>query len=62
MRLGPPGASNASSAILAADVSGYIRHVGADEEGTLGRLKAHRGELIDLKIKEDRGRDKESRS
>jgi class 3 adenylate cyclase len=30
--------------------------MGADEEGTLARLKAHRGELIDPKIKEHRGR------
>jgi adenylate cyclase len=30
--------------------------MGADEEGTLDRLKAHRRELIDPKIKEHRGR------
>ena len=31
------------TAILAADVAGYSRLMGADEEGTLARLKAHRG-------------------
>src|SRR5499427_7034311 len=44
------------AAILAADVAGYSRLMGADEEGTLGRLKAHRRELIDPKVKEHRGR------
>ena len=37
------------AAILAADVAGYSRLMGADEEGTLERLKALRGELIDPK-------------
>jgi TolB-like protein/class 3 adenylate cyclase/tetratricopeptide (TPR) repeat protein len=44
------------AAILAADVAGYSRLMGADEEGTLERLKAHRRELADAKIKEHRGR------
>jgi TolB-like protein len=44
------------AAILAADVAGYSRLVGVDEEGTLARLKAHRRELIDPKISEHRGR------
>jgi adenylate cyclase len=44
------------AAILAADVAGYSRLMGVDEEGTLERLKAHRRELIDPKIKEHRGR------
>ena len=44
------------AAILAADIAGYSRLMGADEEGTLARLKAHRRELIDPKIKEHRGR------
>jgi len=44
------------AAILAADVAGYSRLMGADEEGTLARLKAHRRELIDPKIAEHRGR------
>ena len=37
------------AAILAADVAGYSRLMGADEEGTLGRLKALRRELLDPK-------------
>ena len=44
------------AAILAADVAGYSRLMGADEEGTLERLKALRHELIDPKIAEHRGR------
>ena len=44
------------AAILAADVAGYSRLMGADEEGTLAQLKAHRKELIDPKIAEYRGR------
>ena len=44
------------AAILAADVAGYSRLMGADEEGTLERLKAHRRQLIDPKIAEHRGR------
>src|ERR1700674_2756610 len=43
-------------AILAADVAGYSRLMGSDEEGTLARLKAHRKEVIDPKIAEYRGR------
>jgi TolB-like protein len=44
------------AAILAADVAGYSRLMGIDEEGTLAALKAHRRELIDPKIAEHRGR------
>src|ERR1700752_3019806 len=44
------------AAILAADVAGYSRLMGADEEGTHERLKALRRELADHKIKEHRGR------
>ena len=33
------------TAILAADIAGYSRLMGADEEGTLAQLKAHRREL-----------------
>jgi class 3 adenylate cyclase len=44
------------AAILAADVAGYSRLMGSDEEGTLARLKALRRELADPKIKEHRGR------
>jgi hypothetical protein len=42
--------------ILAADVAGYSRLIGADEEGTLNRLRSIRAELIDPKITEHRGR------
>src|SRR5215469_5149802 len=38
------------AAILAADVAGYSRLMGADEEGTLERLKALRRELADPRI------------
>src|ERR1700724_3579104 len=44
------------AAILAADVAGYSRLMGADEEGTLERLKALRRELFDPKIAEHKGR------
>jgi adenylate cyclase len=44
------------AAILAADVAGYSRLMGADEEGTLARLKALRAELIDPSIAEHHGR------
>jgi adenylate cyclase len=44
------------TAILAADVVGYSRLMGADEEGTHERLKAHLRELVDPKIKEHHGR------
>src|SRR5689334_8145777 len=44
------------AAILAADVAGYSRLVGLDEEGTLARLRALRRELIDPAIAEHRGR------
>src|SRR5499427_10797548 len=44
------------AAILAADVAGYSRLMGADEEGTHDRLKAHLGELVNPKIREHRGR------
>src|SRR5467141_595414 len=44
------------AAILAADVTGYSRLIEADEEGTLGRLKALRAELIDPKIAGHKGR------
>ena len=44
------------AAIFAADVAGYSLLMGADEEGTLERLRAHRRELIDSKIAEHQGR------
>ena len=44
------------AAILAADVAGYSRLMGADEEGTHERLKAHLRQVVDPKIAEHRGR------
>jgi adenylate cyclase len=44
------------AAILAADVAGYSRLMGADEEGTHERLRAHLRELVDPKIMEHHGR------
>jgi TolB-like protein len=44
------------AAILAADVAGYSRLMGADEEDTHERLKAHLAQLLDPKIREHRGR------
>jgi adenylate cyclase len=44
------------AAILAADVAGYSRLMGADEEGTLEALKSHRRELIDPLIAQHQGR------
>jgi adenylate cyclase len=43
------------AAILAADVAGYSRLMGADEEGTHERVKAHLAELVEPKIKEHKG-------
>ena len=44
------------AAVLAADVAGYSRLMGADEEGTLARLKAVRKTLVDPTIASHRGR------
>jgi len=44
------------AAILAADVAGYSRLIGSDEEGTLNRLRSIREEIIDPKVTEHRGR------
>src|SRR5215472_8623181 len=44
------------AAILAADVAGYSRLMGADEEGTHERVKAHLAQLVEPKIAEHRGR------
>jgi len=44
------------AAILAADVAGYSRLMGADEEGTYERLKAHLQQLVNPKIEEHHGR------
>jgi class 3 adenylate cyclase len=44
------------AAILAADVVGYSRLMGADEQGTLNRLRIIRAEIIDPSIAQNRGR------
>ena len=44
------------AAILAADVAGYSRLMGVDEEGTHERLQGHLRELVNPKIAEHRGR------
>jgi class 3 adenylate cyclase len=44
------------AAILAADIASHSRLMGADEEGTHERVKAHFRQLFDPKIKEHRGR------
>jgi TolB-like protein/class 3 adenylate cyclase len=44
------------AAVLAADVAGYSRLMGSDEEGTLDRLKAVRKALVDPTIAKHRGR------
>jgi adenylate cyclase len=53
---GQPKVERRLAAILAADVVGYCRLMGMDEEETHARLKAHRRELIDPKIAEHHGR------
>jgi adenylate cyclase len=50
------GVERKLAAILAADVVGYSRLMGADEEGTLARLKAYSREVIEPKIADNRGR------
>ena len=44
------------SAIYASDVVGYSRLMGADEEGTLARLNAHRREFLEPTVAQNRGR------
>jgi adenylate cyclase len=44
------------AAVLAADVAGYSRLMGVDEEGTLGRLKAIRNNIVDPAVTFHRGR------
>ena len=44
------------AAILAADVAGYSRLMGANEEGTLARFNTHRHELLEPTIAQHRGR------
>ena len=44
------------TAILVADIAGYSRLMGRDEEGTLAQLKVLRKSLVDPKIEQHRGR------
>ena len=44
------------AAIFAGDIAGYSRLMGADEEGTLSRLNAHRREFLEPKVADHRGR------
>src|SRR5215471_4175265 len=53
---GPARVERRLAAILAADVAGYSRLIGADEEGPLSRLRAIRTEVIDPAIAAHRGR------
>jgi adenylate cyclase len=53
---GPARVERRLAAILAADVAGYSRLMGADEEGTHERLKAHLAQLVEPKINQHRGR------
>src|SRR6516225_1381176 len=55
-RLGQMSQTRRLAAILAADVAGYSRLMGADEEGTHERLRSHLRDLVDPKIKDHRGR------
>ena len=50
------GTQRRLAAIVAADVVGYSRLMGADEAGTLAALRNHRAELIDPMIAEHGGR------
>lgn len=54
--LGSKRAVRRLAAILVADVAGYSRMMGADEEGTLARLKTLRRALVDPTLIEHRGR------
>ena len=54
--LGPAASTRRLAAILAADVAGYSRLMGADEEDTHERLRAHLRQFIGPKIREHKGR------
>jgi adenylate cyclase len=54
--LAPERVERRLAAVLAADVAGYSRLMGIDEEGTLARLKAARSTLVDPAIASHRGR------
>jgi len=53
---GPARVERRLAALVAADVAGYSRLIEADEEGTLGRLRVLRAEIIDPKIADHKGR------
>jgi adenylate cyclase len=53
---GPAAVERRLAAILAADFVGYSRLMEVDEEGTHGRLLAHRREVIEPSIRQHRGR------
>jgi adenylate cyclase len=55
-RFGHGSVERRLAAILAADVAGYSRLMGADEEGKHLRLKAHFGQLVYPKINTHGGR------
>ncbi|HWI25900.1 MAG TPA: SUMF1/EgtB/PvdO family nonheme iron enzyme [Stellaceae bacterium] len=51
-----PGRPRRLATILAADIAGYSRLVGLDEEGTLFRVRRHRRELIEPSVADHHGR------
>jgi class 3 adenylate cyclase len=52
----PEGAPRRLAAIVAADIAGYSRLMGVDEEGTHARVKRHRREIIEPTISEHHGK------
>jgi formylglycine-generating enzyme required for sulfatase activity/class 3 adenylate cyclase len=56
MSSGDEESSRKLATILAADIAGYSKHVGSDEEGTLARVRRQRREIMDPTVKEHRGR------
>ena len=52
----PEGLARRLAAIVAADIAGYSRLIGMDEEGTLARVKRQRREIIEPTISEHHGR------
>src|SRR6516162_5580283 len=54
--MNPDRAQRRLAAILAADIAGYSRLIGTDEEGTLRRIRSIRAEVFDPRITAHRGR------
>jgi TolB-like protein/class 3 adenylate cyclase len=54
--MNPDRAQRRLAAILAADIAGYSRLIGTDEEGTLRRIRSIRAEVVDPKIAAHDGR------